>query len=553
MTSRSQDRDQMVATLRQQALEDAEKFADKPRFALFSQPPSLATGDDKQYEMKLHPRDETGKPVTQPKNVQAGAPKQGKVKDSYFSVLGFTTIGDPFVDPDSIRRKYELEKKKLVAQEVFKPASGYKNIYNSPYKNEPEYIHKEKNYCDSEGKVITAPRNITTNPKNGPIQKHAPYIPDPYERQRELRIKEMEEHKKKLAEKQAFRTTHHGGGAFNSGRKLFGEEGIDIKKRPQTVTKYNIIKHEAPFKPSNPGKKGLNGTISKFPEYKPDPLKPLKRVDKPKDKDPFKPKHCGNLTRPTPTITCNAINIRKDIMNGRQAIKRRVNFPQLNFQRLSTFHVSNYNLNSSQNTQNHHDNSNEESQVIIVENKHHQKLQSEYFKQKDYLQKHKFLDNNFYPLLSIAAGLSLGTLYENLYLFSLSIPGFYYLNKSEKILLKINNKIKQRISNYDDLYKQFNIMLINKMCNHSRISKYFTQETLCMKDPLLQKLKVNKKIIYKYEVSFFDLKSGALGDIKTEIEFQDEKFASRKIEISLDHPERFSAIIEDPEHTINIM
>lgn len=80
------------------------------------------------------------------------------------------------------------------------------------------------------------------------------------------------------------------------------------QKRPQTAVKYNIVKHDAPFRPSNPNKsvkyesiclhfklfkislnkQGYNGTIDKFPEYKPDPLKPLVRVDKPKDKEPFK-------------------------------------------------------------------------------------------------------------------------------------------------------------------------------------------------------------------------------------------------------------------------
>ena len=55
--------------------------------------------------------------------------KSGKVKDAYFSLLGYTTIGDKYVDPDSIRRKYELEKKKLIKAEVlFKPASGYKSM-----------------------------------------------------------------------------------------------------------------------------------------------------------------------------------------------------------------------------------------------------------------------------------------------------------------------------------------------------------------------------------------------------------------------------------------
>lgn len=36
MTSRSLDRDTMMATLRKEALDDAEKYADKQRFALFS-------------------------------------------------------------------------------------------------------------------------------------------------------------------------------------------------------------------------------------------------------------------------------------------------------------------------------------------------------------------------------------------------------------------------------------------------------------------------------------------------------------------------------------
>jgi hypothetical protein len=48
------------------------------------------------------------------------------------------------------------------------------------------------------------------------------------------------------------------------------------------------MKHENPFKPSNPNKHGVLGTIAKYPEYKGDPLKPLIRNDKEKIKEPFK-------------------------------------------------------------------------------------------------------------------------------------------------------------------------------------------------------------------------------------------------------------------------
>jgi hypothetical protein len=48
------------------------------------------------------------------------------------------------------------------------------------------------------------------------------------------------------------------------------------------------MKHEAPFKPSNPPKKGHKGFLAPFPEYKGDPIKPTTRKDVSKGKDPFK-------------------------------------------------------------------------------------------------------------------------------------------------------------------------------------------------------------------------------------------------------------------------
>ena len=37
------------------------------------------------------------------------------------------------------------------------------------------------------------------------------------------------------------------------------------------------MEHDAPFKPSNPSKRGYNKTIAKFPAYKEDPLKFVER------------------------------------------------------------------------------------------------------------------------------------------------------------------------------------------------------------------------------------------------------------------------------------
>ena len=52
---------------------------------------------------------------------------------------------------------------------------------------------------------------------------------EPYDRQRQLMIKEMKEHQKKMGEKPPFRSTAYGKKAFNNTRKVFGEEGIDFK------------------------------------------------------------------------------------------------------------------------------------------------------------------------------------------------------------------------------------------------------------------------------------------------------------------------------------
>ena len=70
------------------------------------------------------------------------------------------------------------------------------------------------------------------------------------------------------------------------------------------------------FKPSHPNKHGWHGTLAKFPEYKPNPPKELKRKvvdDSEPKKEVFKPNHLMGWSRPSSTISCNRMNIRRAV------------------------------------------------------------------------------------------------------------------------------------------------------------------------------------------------------------------------------------------------
>lgn len=58
-------------------------------------------------------KDETGKVKTQQPNVKVSATKSGKTAKSYFSVQGFTTIGDLYIDPERKQRIYEMKQKAM--------------------------------------------------------------------------------------------------------------------------------------------------------------------------------------------------------------------------------------------------------------------------------------------------------------------------------------------------------------------------------------------------------------------------------------------------------
>ena len=112
-----------------------------------------------------------------------------------------------------------------------------------------------------------------------------------------------------------FKSMIYGQVPFNPDKTVFGEKNdkklpLNLKSTPRSATGF---KHEAPFKPNNPPKRGEQGFIGKYPEHKADPLTFPKRKDLPKGQNAFKINNAEIKSRPTPSITLFASNLRREI------------------------------------------------------------------------------------------------------------------------------------------------------------------------------------------------------------------------------------------------
>lgn len=71
--------------------------------------------------------------------------------------------------------------------------------------------------------------------------------------------------------------------------------------------------HDAPFKPSNPPKKGYNKTIDKFPPYKEDPMRVVVRRKSAEgdDRGKWKPTH-NKKTVPISSVATQFKNLKTE-------------------------------------------------------------------------------------------------------------------------------------------------------------------------------------------------------------------------------------------------
>ena len=326
------DKAQTLNNLRTKILNDSLTNEGRNKYGLFSYPPAGVSGVHNYEFNKTKMIGADGKPKTAPRGVFSGPGRSGKVESSYFAKTAYVTIGDKYVDPASRDRQYNNEKKKKIRHEQeFKPASGAKSDpCKALWGHKPEFHEVKKNYRGPDGKVVIPNRNIiTNNPKSGHgdstighlLSKGYKHMADPYNRPIELQKKEREEHKKKLQEA-PFRSVSHGNEAFNTTRKTFGKDNkvLDPAKAKMSQTLPKL--HEAPFRPSHPAKIGYNKTISKFPEYKPDPIRmAVRQIEDPsKKKEAFRPNSTADFERPTPSISLNKQNLKNEMARISQSL-----------------------------------------------------------------------------------------------------------------------------------------------------------------------------------------------------------------------------------------
>ena len=292
----------------------------KMRHGMFSVPISNAIGDDTYFVSKKARKDAEGHVITDPRNFTTKNVKKGHIDSVLFSKPDYVSINDPFKEAAGVPQRAPIKDsyKDSGHDMNFKPAKTFQRKVKADFDHLSDYVEIKKCRKAPEGGVITEPKNFLTNPpKAGEVGKgtsfggNLPHMPDEYERRKELARKERLEHEKKLQEK-PFSQRIKEKETFGTIKETFGEDRVYPQRKapPKPVPP---MTHDAPFKPSNPPRKGYNKTIDKFPPYKEDPLKFAVRNKSAEhdDRAKWKPSH-NKKTIPTPSVTTNYKNLKSE-------------------------------------------------------------------------------------------------------------------------------------------------------------------------------------------------------------------------------------------------
>merc|ERR1712093_878983 len=123
---------------------------------------------------------------------------------------------------------------------------------------------------------------------------------------------ELETHRSKLQE-QHFKSMCYGNKAFEPDIEAYHHDQPCGIPRDKKVENLNAYPHEAPFRPSQPTKKGFNGTLEPFPEHIPDPVPapPGRRPPPAEDAPPaWRPGCPRQVTNPMPSVMTSLRNLR---------------------------------------------------------------------------------------------------------------------------------------------------------------------------------------------------------------------------------------------------
>lgn len=261
---------------------------------MFSQTSYNTIGDE--YDKKIAVPDRS-----RGSQMKTGPAKKGNGPDVLFEKqFKSLHLGDKYVDPGTLDKKFQVEKsKKKLTTEGFRYASppkkscgsgGYFGCFNekAPYKHETEYVVVKKGELPE--KAQPQPKNIVTGPaKKGTygfpsvtIGKgdEYKYISDPYDN---AKRKDAQEGKDKKLLGGPFKAACKRVDYFDSQPNVAASKIYSLDK-PLPARKPEPPKKEialaVPFKPSSPAKKGMQGTITKYPEYKEDPYEQKEKAER---------------------------------------------------------------------------------------------------------------------------------------------------------------------------------------------------------------------------------------------------------------------------------
>lgn len=318
------------ATRRQQILTQSLELSNLPGWGYFGVPGSLAIGDNSYApQLTRKPKEEEGgEPL---RNMQAGPLRKGAGPDVYFTFETPVCIGDPYQDPHARNRRGRV--KMLDPDAAFKPPGAVRRSINKLGYDYVEHKDNAKNPREIKEKYkdYMPPRQIYTNPAKkggggvlttgvlfgwGDERKFPEHVPDDFEGPRKQRLRELEEHRKKLQET-PFKGIDYGNRQFATNTETFNytiPTHIPREKTPGDATRR--FPHESAFKPSNPSKSGILHAAWGGPaEYMEDPgpggatRKPPPAEDAP---PPFKPTNPRQVTNPMPSVVTNLRNMRNE-------------------------------------------------------------------------------------------------------------------------------------------------------------------------------------------------------------------------------------------------
>ena len=308
----TQETDKVVEE-RKKLFMDSKFQPNNQKYGLFSYTGTLSISDSPYYLKSQSHRGPDGNVITGPRNFLSSPTKPGKTTDVYFSLPNYTA--DPFKDPSKpyLKEKFLAQKMKEKHSSAWKPGGNKPEMY-SLFPHEPTEIFKKINKRDSDGKVITGPRNFYTSPPKKGIASITPglllgpsqeYISDPYDRKHKLWSEDNTKHKAKM-QAQSFKSMDPGGKLFSDFKSTYNGEIPEAKTNRAQVSPIEL-KHPQPFYPPNSRN---HDTFGEYPKHMPEAYTSLSKspsLDKPAWRS-----STGLRTIPSPSISNSIKNLRTE-------------------------------------------------------------------------------------------------------------------------------------------------------------------------------------------------------------------------------------------------